>query len=186
MKVSYSEFAEIIKAVKGCQFANIVTMTDCKVKKDCPIQGAKKVSRRVMQLNYDYERAVNNHLEKIGESRNFVGGSLQWGTWAVPNKLIQHNGKLYLRAYGVKGATTENLYILANGTKATQGDVDTIKAYAYASGSSAKQAAAGLSEDEQVKPQAISFESIKSVTIGGREYEIVPSDFADAIAAALR
>ena len=183
MKINYREFAELVSQVKGCQFVSIVSMTDVKVKKDCPIQGAKKLSTRIMQVNYDYGKAVNNHLEKAGESRNFVAGSLQWGSWIVPNKLIVHNGKLYLRAYSVKGATTENVYYLANGTKASAGDVEVIKSYAYAKGSSAKQAAAGLSEDEQVYPQAISFDSIKAVKLGGREYELVASDYADAIAA---
>ena len=181
-KVSFKEFANIVKNMKGCQFASIATTTDVKTKKGCPISGVRKVTRRTCQLNYDYENAVNNHLERNGGERNFVGGSLPWGAWAIPNKLISHKGKLYLRAYLVKGAANESKYIHADGSALTDSEVATINAYACSNGGSAKQAAAGLAEGEQVRSIAISFDSINHATIGGREYELYASDMADAIA----
>ena len=173
-KVSHAELVNIISNVRGCKFAHITTNTEVKVKRDCPFQNVRKVTSRRVQINYGYENAVNNHLERNGEQRNFVGGSLPWGAWLIPNKVIEHKLNLYLRTYEPANASETSYYVLSDGRMANDHDTEVINAYAYAkSYGSEKQANFGLTYDEQVKPKAVSFDSIVEISINGEKYQIV-------------
>jgi len=124
-----------------------------------------KVVKANIQLNYDYESAVNRRLEKQGDNGNFTAQSLPYGQWLIPNKVITHNGKLYLRAYQVSGARVETTYFI-NGAVATNEQRTLLNEhFAQKNNNSNTQESVGLVEN-QVKPFNVAFENIIALRCG--------------------
>jgi hypothetical protein len=131
----------------------------------------KRVELINIQVGANYENAVNNHLVKEGESPEFVAQSLPWGHWVdgQVNKIIEHNGVLYMRFYGLRNTSEKRTYKV-NGVDATPEQEEIIKANLLASETkprfSFKQAECGLvNEDEQVSPSTIRFENILTLKL---------------------
>ena len=157
-----------IETLKGCKIANIQYVAEEKLPKYVGLgKVEKKVSTNV-QINYSYENAVNNRLEKNGLARTFKTESLPWGTWEVVNKIIAHKGEKYLRTYSIKGEIPQIEYFV-NGVPATPQEVATIKAYLASKSASAKQSANGLS-DNQVTPRNVKFSNILYLKCGNILY----------------
>ena len=100
------KIVEIMGAVRGCQFANITYVADGGIPKKVISGVVTKLVTTSCQVNYSYESAVNNRLEKQGSERVFKAQSLPWGAWVegFENKLIEHKGNLYLCYYDVANA----------------------------------------------------------------------------------
>ena len=99
---NFDEFVNSVRNIKGCVFAHIEYTSVEKLPKKLGLgEVTKNVSGQV-QLNYDYENAVKNRLEKQGLPRTFSASSLPWGVWDTPNKIIDNKGTLYLRFYCFK------------------------------------------------------------------------------------
>ncbi len=156
---------EIINGICGCKFAHIEYKAEEKLPKKL---GMGVVTKRVVgevQLNYDYQTAVNNRLQKQGGERTFNALSLPWGQWEVANKVITHKGERYLRFYTFKGGQMSTTYYV-DGRPATDAEVATIKAYkATKSTASARQGAEGLVEN-QVCPKNVKFDGIEVLECG--------------------
>ena len=160
----------MVKSLKGCTFAKIVTKTiikDTKVKK----LGLGEVSALVeanVQLNYSYEKAVNNRLRAQGKNDSFTAKPLPWGTWEVANKIIAHDGKYYLRYYKSNNNAPKITYYI-DGIEA---DRDTAALIIEALKKSPKksQSEAGLTEN-QVYPLVVAFENVKELHVGGQVYK---------------
>ena len=123
-----------------------------------------------VQLNYDYENAVNNRLKANGLEPCFKASKLPWGTWYIPNKVIEHKGSFYLRMYDFEGNEANSEYYV-DGRPATDSEVSAIveynKAHAKSSGT---QASAGLST-HQVKPMSVNMENIIELRCGEIQYK---------------
>ena len=160
----------IVKSLRGCTFAKIVTKTiikDSKVKS----LGLGEVTALVeanVQLNYSYQNAVNNRLRAQGSEGKFTAKSLPWGTWEVENKIISHNGKHYLRYYKTNNNAPKITYYI-NGIEA---DRETAALIIEALKKSPKksQSEAGLTEN-QVYPLVVAFENIKELHVSGQIYK---------------
>lgn len=163
----------IIEGVKGCQFANILYVADGGIPQKVLGKGivVTKIVHTNCQLNYSYERAVNNRLEKQGDERDFVAQSLSWGHWVEgqENKLIEHKGTLYLRYYNVANADTKSVWFV-NGRIATPEEFMKIMDYLHSKNTQSKtQAEVGLVEN-QVKPKVVKVENILRLNVNGEEW----------------
>ena len=72
---------EILDSVRGCKFANLSYVTDGGIPKKVIDGKVTKLVHTTCQVNYNYENAVNNRLEKQGDERTFTALSLPWGSW---------------------------------------------------------------------------------------------------------
>ena len=162
---------DLLKEVKGCQFAHVVLKTKVGVPKKLGLGVVEKVFDGNVQLNYSYENAVNNRLEKKGLQSDFDALSLPWGEWEIPNKIVSHHGKQYMRYYLVRCSDDNKkpkVRFLVNGRDATDSEIDTIKPYVNKSYSK-RQASKGLTEN-QVSARVVEFCNILEVNVGGKKY----------------
>lgn len=176
--ISVDELVNIVSNIKSCQFASIAygTSVDALSKK---LKGGQKnpyyghvssiTSMSGVQVNANYENAVNNRLPKgDGNGEKFVAESLPWGEWLVPNKVIVHKGKYYLRLYVTKSVKKETAYYL-DGVKTNIN----IAAEIRENKPSARQAEVGIAAEDMVKPFTICAENVSSMTLNGVTYNIV-------------
>lgn len=149
-----------IASLQGCKFAHVVTETSVKIPKKYGIIGeVTKVTDKMVQLNYNYERAVNNRLQKEGKEPNFTAQSLPWGEWLLPNKIIVHKGSAYLRMYDFKGGVKSKSYYI-DGNLATTEEIKVIKAYEE-SKNKPSNTQQGL--ENEVNPTVVNFDNIISL-----------------------
>jgi len=176
MVMSKSEFVEFLAKQKGCQFINILSMTEPDMYlTDNPFRGrVKKITIAPMQFGYDYEKSVNNRLEKNGLETSFIGEPLKWGHWVkgMENKVIEHKDELYMRTYCVRKSNPHIYYIL-DGKLVTKEEFEIIKTFFKKSSSSKKQDESGLTEEFQVKPRTYKLSSLIAVTINKKRIYII-------------
>ena len=156
------DFINSISSLEGCKFAHVVTETSVKIPKKYELEKVTKVTDKIVQLNYNYEKAVNNRLKKEGKEPNFTAQSLPWGEWIEPNKIITHKGSVYLRMYDFDGGLKNRTYFV-DGKVANDKQVKTIEDYEKSKnkGSNTQQ---GLKN--QVTPTAVNFDNIISLKCG--------------------
>lgn len=176
--ISIDELVSIVSGIKCCQFVSISYGTPIEAMNKKLIGGRSNcyynqlssiTSMSGLQINANYENAVNNRLPKgDGNGEKFVAESLPWGEWLVPNKVIIHKGKYYLRLYVTKACKKDVSYYL-DGVRTNINAVAEIRE----SSPSKRQAEAGINEEDMVKPFTISVENISSITINGTTYNVV-------------
>lgn len=164
----------MIEAVKGCQFANVTFVSDSGIPQYVLGKGNKVfcIIRTDCQLNFSYEKAVNNRLVKQGSEGNFVAQSLPWGQWVEgqENKLIEHKGSLYLRYYEVANADRGRAWFV-NGRYATAEEVRKIDLYLESKNTdSDRQTEVGLVKN-QVKPKIVKLVNVLRLAVNGCEWD---------------
>lgn len=168
IKMTYTQFMGYLASVKGCQFMNVVAITDPDMYlRNNPFRGrVKKVTITPMQFGYSYQNAVNNRLDREGCEANFEADALSWGAWVkgMENKVIEHKGMHYLRTYCVRNAKPRTFYLL-DGHLASTEEYAEFSQFFKAPSTSAKQEEAGLAEELQVKPRNYKFSSLVAVTL---------------------
>lgn len=168
MKMTSAQFVQFLANLKGCQFVNVMALTDADMYlKGNPYRGrVQKFSITPMQVGYDYEKAVNNRLAREGKEANFTADKLPWGSWVegMRNKVITHKDMLYMRTYCVRNAKPRT-YFLLDGHLASVEEYKQFAPFLKLSSTSAKQSEAGLAEEFQVKPRDYKFSSLVAVTI---------------------
>ena len=180
--ISVDELVNIVSNIKSCQFCQLSygTSVDAINKK---LIGGKKngyyghvsaiTSMSGVQVNANYENAVNNRLPKgDGNGERFVAESLPWGEWLVPNKVITHKGKYYLRLYVTKSVKKETSYYF-DGVKADYFSNLNIAAEIRENKPSARQAEVGIAVEDMVKPFTICADNVSEMTLNGVTYNIV-------------
>ena len=200
LNVVMSELVNVVKFFKGCTFVSLVwfsdkdTMNDKLVAfkadgKGRALKANNPLYNRLtavnvginLQLGIDYEKSVNNRLKKNGIDEKFEAEKLPWGKWleytnekgenvsAFP-RLITHNGGTYLRLYKAKNTAIRTAYYL-DGERV---DYNAIKAFLKTENhESGKQAAYGLTEEEQAKPFTPRFTAIRVMKINHTTYNVV-------------
>lgn len=175
IKISRSQFVEFLRNLKGCQFVNIMALTDADMYlRNNPYRGrVKKFTITPMQIGYDYETAVNNRLRKEGKEANFTADKLPWGEWlnGMRNKVIAHKDMLYLRTYCVRNARPRTYYIVDDHIASVE-EYKEFAPFLKPSSTSDKQSAHGLEEEFQVKPRDYKFSSIVAITINHTRFVI--------------
>jgi hypothetical protein len=175
IKVSRNQFVEFVRNLKGCQFINVMALTEADMYlRNNPYRGrVQKFTITPMQFGYDYEVAVNNRLRKEGKEANFTADNLPWGSWVegLRNKVIAHKDMLYLRTYCVRNARPRTFYLL-DGHLASVEEYNEFKQWLKPASASDKQSAHGLEEEFQVKPRDYKFRSIVAITINHTRFVI--------------
>lgn len=170
IKLTREQFCEYLNNVKGCKFINVMALTDADMYlRNNPYRGrVQKFTITPMQFGFDYEKAVNNRLEKQGLERTFSAEKLPWGEWVngMFNKVISHNDMLYMRTYCVKNSKPRTYYFV-DGHLASIQEYKEFSVFLKSSTSSQKQSSCGLDEEFQVKPRDYKFSSLVAVTING-------------------
>lgn len=87
--VSIQQLSEKLKAVKGATFAGVVTETEPKVNKSCPL-AIKKLTISNVILGAFYERSVNRQLEREEKESDFVAQPRKWGNHILGTPLVEH------------------------------------------------------------------------------------------------
>jgi hypothetical protein len=168
IKMTYGQFMTYLNNLKGCQFVNVMALTDADMYlRNNPFKGrVQKFTITPMQFGYDYETAVNNRLAREGKEANFSADKLPWGSWVsgLRNKVIAHKEMYYLRTYCVRGAKPRTYYLL-DGHLASTEEYAEFSQFFKAPSTSAKQEDAGLAEEYQVKPRDYKFKSIVAISI---------------------
>ena len=166
-----SNLVNAVVNLRGCQFAHIVyegKVPEVNKTESAQIGGAvTKVVSCVCQLNYNYENAVNNRLEKQGQARDFVAQSLPWGVWHTANKIISHKDKLYLRFYCANTNNQISVEYKVNGKSATSEQVQAIKEI-VARKAKPRYTQNGL--QNPVEPRVVEMANIISLEFNGDEY----------------
>lgn len=180
-KITQDEFVSLLTKYSGSMLLD--TSTELKMNKGGkggiepnPFYGRdvrrEKVS--VYEVGVSYREKISEALLAEGETqekRDEFGAALPWGEYEVRDKVVAHNGKRYLRCYPVKGAETMEK-ILVDGSDAAPEELETIMSYAQKKGGSRKQEAAGISEENRVRPLLFAFDNIIYAVFGGKKYEI--------------
>ena len=168
----------IITNLKGCKVANLVTKTEVKgiktfAKKVLDATLIEKVTDKQVQLNSVYQNRVNNKLDREGLDSDFIADKLPYGTWYVPNKIIQTtSGALQLRYYLFNSTYRATTIYLIDGKPATEEQTKTIKAFldSKTTKNSEKQAAHGLTDDKQIVCCNVGFDNILQLKVDGQIY----------------
>lgn len=157
-----------ISNVEGCKFAHIRTETVVKIPKKYGIFGeVKKICDKRIQINYDYETAVNNRRKREGKEPNFKAQSLPWGTWVIDNKIITHKGNIYLRTYDFKGGLIDKTYFV-EGCLPTADELKIINEYEQSKNKASNTQ--GLEEENEVRPNVVNVENILYFKCGNEEF----------------
>lgn len=131
----------------------------------------EKEAESTYDFGGSYEKRVNEALVADGSTATFESEGLKWGSWLVKGKVIEHNGKLYVRCYVKNGVATRYSY-LVDGRPATDSELENIKEYSPEHKESAKQSEAGLLVGKQIIPNNVDFDNIVSISFDGEDYEI--------------
>ena len=173
IKLTKSQFVEYLRNLKGCQFVNVIALTEADMNKrnNAYYGRVMKLSITPMQIGFDYQKAVNNRLKREGKEPNFIAESLKWGEWEIYNKVIAHKGEQYLRTYCVKNRHPKTYYLL-DGRLATKEEFTQFSQFFKTKTASQKQTDMGLEEEEQVKPRNYKFSNLVSITINHTRFYI--------------
>lgn len=175
IKMTCEQFKQYLNEVKGCQFINVMALTDADMYlKGNPLRGrVKKFTITPMQFGYDYENAVNNRLERDGKERSFRADKLPFGSWVdgMENKVITHNDMFYMRTYCVRNAKPRSYYFVDGHIASAQETAEIFK-WLKPSSTSEKQSAEGLSDEFQVKPRSYKFSSLVAISIKSKRIYI--------------
>lgn len=170
MKITASQLIRTLAQVKGATMMTLHTVTDPDMpKRNNPLFGrVKKHATINVTFGADYEAGVNRQLSREGNDNagTFEAEPLPWGSWVVPNKIIEHKGETYVRVTPNPQMKVEVSYTL-DGQPV---DTETVKPYLKVRVPSGRQLETGIERD--VKPRNYKVSSIVGVTTGGTHYEI--------------
>jgi hypothetical protein len=131
-----------------------------------------KVGRRQVSIGNNYQKAVNNRLEKCEKSPDFIADQ-QSRAWSrrLSEGLIQHkeSAQLYVEYYYLSANKSVYVYQWENGTELTEQELAMVKPLFAKSSSSKKQEEAGLDADDQVKVNIVKLENVVSIKAFGQE-----------------
>jgi hypothetical protein len=156
-------------------FGIVVTAnTEPKMRKtNNPYMGrVRKVSTYTnVALGRDYQAAVNSRLEQSGEKADFVAapprGMHHYGQGGFLLQSDSDESKYYLRLTMNRNTKIESRYMV-DGRAATDAEVAEIKTFLPSVAPSAKQAASGLSDEDQVRLVSVNIENIEEIRQGNR------------------
>ena len=118
----------------------------------------------------EYEKMVNNRLKKEGKEQiTFEGGELPYGSWIVPNLLLDNGkGAVQLRTYAdiMNNSKTEVKYL----HEGVEIDPKAEKFDKFRK--PAKKESTNQGTDRTIKPRNYFLSGIKEITIGGETYLI--------------
>lgn len=173
--IKYQELIALLQGQAGAMPVGIVATTDAKARKTGNPHGTiTKTVRASGFVGADYETSVQNQTLRAGMKQpDFQADSLPWGEWLVPQKVISHKGKLYLRTQTTSGQrrTVAARVLCYRGENGQFISPDEAKKFLPPVRESAKQADAGLEgAKSQVWVRTYAFDSLERIRVNGRTY----------------
>lgn len=162
MILSTMELSARLAVFDKCTFIGLHTVTIPKLlkksrrtKEPCPYGHIEKHSRVTGQIGGDYETAVNNRLDKLGETPDFEAQGRSWGSHVGDSPIVSHNGKFYLHYRALQHHSSK--FFDENGNEVPRSDlVDYLP----------------LDNDEIVTVRSVLVNNIRSIRIEGNEFTI--------------
>lgn len=175
MQLTQDQLKHTITEISGATFAQIQMRTEPKMRKTGnPFMGrVEKISTSNVTLGAIYENSVNRQSgrEDNPKKGDFKAQSLQWGEWLIPNKIITHKGKLYLRAQ-VNAHMVPDVEFEIDGKPVTGPRKFYMESFIQTRKPSKRQTEEQGNEKE-VKPFTVAFDNIETIKEGGTVYQIV-------------
>lgn len=191
-QITSNDLANILRTIKGATFVSLKYIG----KNDALNKGRKK-GETLAELHgidadkvekhstmgcfigeaTEYEKLVNNRLKKEGKGQlKFEGGELPYGSWIVPNLLLDNGkGELQLRTYVdmMNNFPTRATYF-HNGVEIDPSNYPNFLTAKF----TAKKEGVFTEGDNQgtedaIKPRNLAVKNIQEITIGGETYKIV-------------
>ena len=141
------------------------------------------VTKRVIDtfgFGRNYAKEVNKELKRQGKEANYEAKNIPWKDTVVQDKVYRHkeNGTLYLQVFmmflpntPIVERTTE---YFVDGEPATDEEMRIIDEFEVSNTSGVKkQELAGLTNENQVKPNTIKFDNIISIVVDDTMYELM-------------
>lgn len=126
------------------------------------------------QINIDYENAVNNRLENLGEERDFKAQKRSWGEYVegTNNCVVTHKDQLYLHCFQTNSEIGKSYkYFREDGSELTEKEVDVLKAE-FLKEKREEIKSQDLSYKESVKPRDYNIHHITEISMDGEKYRI--------------
>jgi hypothetical protein len=174
MTLTQKQLLERLKNSQGTVIVGIEAITDARANKTGNPHGKiLKHVRAVGIVGADYQTSVNNEALRQNGKPVFKAEKLPWGEWLVNGKVIQHNGRLYMRTQCTPGQRRKQpakvlSYRDENGKFISKDEA--MKFVPVRQESTKQQNKTGIEKTLWVSTYA--FDSIKKVRIGGQTYEL--------------
>lgn len=170
------ELKNFIEELKKGSYMQVITCTEPKMRKtNNPYIGrVEKITLYYgVRTGVDYANCINNAMQRVGiDDTQFIADAprgMQWAAYPFILKSIKDESQLYLRISIDKSSKSVS-YWNVDGRLATDAEVAVIKNFLPAVSGSAKQAQAGLENEDQIQVRSIKFENIVYIKQGEREY----------------
>lgn len=179
--MTQDEFVKLLSTYNG----NIELSTSIKLKMNKGGRGnvapnpfydkdVRKVKTATYEIGANYRKKIAEALVAEGlsaEKSNDFGDTLPWGEYEIKDKVINYNGKRYLRCYPVKDSKSVEEIFIDNNIPSPE-DLKIITSYIPSKSSSKKQEDAGITEEHKVIPLLFAFDNIIYAIIDGKKYDI--------------
>lgn len=167
--ITVPELKEILLNRKGATPIAFSAITDTKAKKTGnPYAAVLKFSAVQAMTGINYENNVNNQLAREGKEADFVAQERTWGE-NVNGSLVVKGDKSYLVARVLRAK--KPVFIV----KGRDGKLSTIAKAAIAHLLPAERKAENQGTDKEVVYRNYSLENIRSISIDGKKYQLVPA-----------
>lgn len=174
--LSAAQFLNWIKESKGALLVGIESLTDSKARKtNNPFGKILKRARFVGLIGGNYEKSVNNEMERQDAAGEFKAEPLSWGEWDVVNKIIIHKGEYYIRTQSSPGQRKKSKAKILD-YRNEDGQIlsrEKVAPFLPEKADSARQSEVGLAEKVEVR--TFSIKSIRKVRISGVTYKLIHS-----------
>lgn len=172
--ITYSQLLAKLATINGLAIIGLHALTDTKARKTGnPFGQVFKQVSTVGFVGANYEDAVNREAIRQDGYAEFQAEKLPWGQWLIRNKVIEHNGKLYLRTQTTPGNRRKQpakvtAYRTANGQFVSREDIKPFLPVARESNKQQKET--GI--DQTVWVRTYAFDSIQRIRIAGQTYSL--------------
>ena len=144
-------------------------------------KGLRKISKQAVVMGFDYEKAMNRRIEKLGQEPNYKAKPRTWGE-KEGKALIVYNDSFYVEMQSI--STYEKKYILPCGKEVDEAEIEPFKnAKGKKEGLEEKspEELAEMSEedikkfilDNQLAYRNPKFESIKEIHFEGKKFRLM-------------
>lgn len=162
--VNQAEMVEILRGIASPVPATVTSLTVEKMNKRGNPYHDRVIKKTISNvfINYKYENAVNNRLEKEGKEADFVAQPRVWGTRVEGTPLVEHKGEFYV-SLGYLTKNTPKVDYTMDGAPIEKA---VFEQYLPQKGESSTQ---GL--DRPVVVRDVKVENVYELKVGGKVYQ---------------
>jgi len=169
-KITINDLVRELILLKGSTFINIRTKTKVTMNKtNNPFYDrVEKDTWQVVNINFDYENAVNNKLTKEGKEADFEAKARKWGERVDNTPIITHKGEFYVELGFLNDKQKPKVTYLLDGNVATEDELLAIKPFFKEKNEETLLEHQGT--ENVVKIRDVKLSNIKEIKINGNHY----------------